>query len=104
MFFGVFFRSWAILGPPWRQDGPKTPPRGLQEASWDQFGQILASNLMDFGPHVGGFWTQIGAFWVPSVIKLGCIIVVPLRNIFRLNQSINPTINHRNNQIPWDHG
>ena len=47
----IFDHFW-LLGPSWPQD----PPRPLQEASWDRFWTILASNLVDFGIQLGGFW------------------------------------------------
>ena len=47
----IFNHFW-VLGPSWPQD----PPRPLQEASWDRFWTILASNLVDFGLQLGGFW------------------------------------------------
>ena len=47
----IFDHFW-LLGPSWPQD----PPRPLQEASWDRFWTILASNLVDFGLQLDGFW------------------------------------------------
>ena len=55
--------SWGLHGakmaPRRLQNASRSPPRGLLEASWHQFWWILASDLLDFGPHVGGFWTPV---------------------------------------------
>ena len=65
LYFLVIF---SLLGPSWAQEPPKTPSRGLlapprplQDASWDRFQMILASNLMvlranldDFRPQLDG--------------------------------------------------
>ena len=54
--FCLHFETFWLLGPSWGQDGPQTPPRGLWDRFWIDFGPILDEILINFGQFLDDFW------------------------------------------------
>ena len=50
-----FWDVFWLLGPSWGQNGPKTPPRSLQDRFWMDFGSNLDQFWMIFGPILDDF-------------------------------------------------